>query len=339
MAGIPDRQTLFLGSAVFVAILVLGFLVIVNDDGQALPRRAEPSSYSLAQIPFDGQRSYQMLQQICALGSRTSGTPGMESQQRLLQQHFQQLGGNVSFQRFRIRHPVSGAAVELANLVVQWHPVRTERILLCAHYDTRPFPDRDPDRRKRRGLFIGANDGASGVAVLAEMGRHMPELESRYGVDFVLFDAEELVFDDRRDKYFWGSEYFARKYVTDPPVHRYHYGVLLDMVGDAYLQLYQERNSMRWQDTRPLVEQIWNVARQLGVSEFVPRKKHEVRDDHIPLHDIGRIPTCDIIDFDYRQRGTGRSLWHTTEDTPDKCSALSLAKVGWVVLEWLKTLK
>ena len=110
------------------------------------------------------------------------------------------------------------------------------------------------------------------------------------------------------------------------------------VVGDATLDLYQEAHSMRWPETRPLTQSIWETARRLGVAEFIPRTRHEIRDDHLPLRNIAKIPTCDIIDFDYPAPGA-RSYWHTTADTPDKCSALSLAKVGGVVLEWLRTLE
>jgi glutaminyl-peptide cyclotransferase len=113
--------------------------------------------------------------------------------------------------------------------------------------------------------------------------------------------------------------------------HRYRWGVLLDMVGDADLQIFQERHSVAWRDTRPLVDKIWGVAAGLGVREFVARPKHLVRDDHLNLRNIAGIPTCNIIDFDY-------PYWHTEQDLPDKCSALSLAKVGWVVHEWLNQL-
>jgi Zn-dependent M28 family amino/carboxypeptidase len=185
---------------------------------------------------------------------------------------------------------------------------------------------------------VGANDGASGVAILAELGHHMASV-AEVGVDFVLFDGEEFVFDDDRDKYFIGSEYFARDYATKPPTHRYRYGVLLDMVGDANLQIFQEGNSVTWRDSAPLVYDIWRTARGLGVREFIPRPGHTIRDDHLALHDIAGIPSCDIIDFDYPRPGARGSYWHTTLDTPDKCSPLSLAKVGWVVLEWLKGLE
>ena len=95
---------------------------------------------------------------------------------------------------------------------------------------------------------------------------------------------------------------------------------------------------MRWKDTRPLVTDIWKTAKRLGVDEFIDRTKHEVRDDHLALRNIGKIPTCDIIDFDY-PNSKAASYWHTEEDTPDKCSALSLAKVGWVLREWIKQAK
>lgn len=97
---------------------------------------------------------------------------------------------------------------------------------------------------------------------------------------------------------------------------------------------------MSWPETRPLVQEIWNTARRLGVREFIPRLGYEIQDDHIPLREVAGIPCCDIIDFDYpRPPGAGATYWHTTHDTPDKCSALSLAKVGWVIHEWLKQLK
>jgi hypothetical protein len=263
----------------------------------------------------------------------------MLQQQALLERHFREQGAQVQWQRFRVRHPVDGSPVELANLVVHWHPERRQRILLCAHYDTRPFPDRDPDPRGRRGLFVGANDGASGVAVLMELGHLMPQLDGDWGVDFVLFDGEELVYDDQRDPYFLGSRYFSQSYVRQPPEYRYRAAVLLDMVGDKHLELFQERHSMRWRDSRPLVEQIWRVAQEVGVAEFVARRGHEVRDDHLMLHNIAGIPSCDIIDFDYGPPGTSISYWHTRHDTPEKCSAESLAKVGYVVWEWLRRIE
>lgn len=322
----PISAKKLLITSVVLACTVVGGYLLIFYGSEGLAGNPAGSTLTLESIPFDGAKSYEYLKQICALGPRYSGSPGMQAQQKLLSEHFQQLGGQVSFQEFRVRHPLDGSAVPMANLFVQWHPERKDRILLCAHYDTRPYPDRDP--LNPRGTFVGANDGASGVALLMELGRHMANLPGALGVDFLLFDGEELVYREP-GTYFIGSEYFAKNYKANPPSYKYRYAVLLDMVGDADLQIYQERNSMWWRDTRPLVADIWQKANKLGVREFVAQKRHEIRDDHLALHNIAKIPACDIIDFDYPH-------WHTEADAPAQCSALSLAKVGWVMNEWLK---
>lgn len=315
---------------------VLALIGIAALNNGSLAQRAATSKLTLADIPVDGERAYGYLNEICRIGPRVSGTEGMRRQQDYLKAHFEKLGGSVSFQEFPARHPLDGSRVTMANLIVEWHPERKDRILLCAHYDTRPFPDQDPIDPK--GVFVGANDGASGTALLCELAHHMPDLKGKYGVDFVLFDGEELVFDGDRDPYFLGSEHFAREYVANPPAHRYRSGVLLDMVGDANLQIFREVNSMRTPQTRQMVNDVWGVARSLGVREFVAKTGYEVRDDHLALNQIAKIPTIDIIDFEY-PTVRGPNYWHTTQDVPANCSPLSLAKVGWVVLEWLKRVK
>lgn len=297
----------------------------------AIQNRDDISRY----LPFDGDKAYQHLVDVCEFGPRPSGSEGMRKQQQYIERHFTELGATVFYQRMeRIRHPETGAAVPLANMIVRWHPEKKQRIVLCCHYDTRPYPDEDPVNP--RGTFIGANDGASGVALLMELGRHMTDLKSSYGVDFVFFDAEEFIFDRRRDEYFLGSTHFAVTYRDNPPAFTYRWGVLVDMVADKDLQIYQERNSVAWRDTRPLVHEIWRTASRLGVHEFINRQRHTVNDDHVPLRNIGGIPTCDIIDFDYPNPRVGNTYWHTEQDIPENCSGLSLAKVGKVLLTWLE---
>ena len=328
MIAKPSGQTLLLAVVVAGSCVLVGYLLIFHDAGPPSANAANTrSQLKLSQIPFNGQRAYDYLNELCALGPRVSGSPAMQAQQKLLTEHFQKLGAKVSPQAFQIRHPQNGKAVGMANLLVEWQPERRERILLCAHYDTRPYPDQDP--RNPRGTFLGANDGASGTALLMELGQQMSGIKGNLGVDFVFFDGEEFVFADR-DPYFLGSEYFAGSYANARPQNpRYRCAVLLDMVGDADLQIYQERHGMTWDDTRPLVQEIWATARRLGVREFIAAPKYDIRDDHLPLHNTAGIPSCDVIDFEY-------PAWHTQDDKPERCSALSLAKVGWVVEEWLK---
>lgn len=323
-----SAQTWFLVVVVGLSIAALVWALLPDTNGFAESPTVSPASQR-AKIPFDGVSAYRYLKQVTAIGPRYSGSVGMGKQQEMLVEHFKAQGATVRKQEFRARHPQTGKDVKMANLVIEWHPDRKDRILLAAHYDTRPFPDQDP--RNPRGRFVGANDGASGVALLMEMGKQMPQLKSRWGVDFVLFDGEELVYQ-QNDPYFLGSEHFSNDYRTNPPAHVYRYGILVDMIGDRRLQIPQEAHGLRWADTRPLVESVWSVAQKLGVREFVPRPGPEVLDDHINLHDIAGIPTIDLIYFDY-------PYWHTEDDTPERCSADSLAKVGWVIHQWLSELR
>lgn len=281
-------------------------------------------------VAFSGPQAFAHLEALCRLGPRPSGSPGMARQRELVVAHFTAAGGTVSRQAFQIRDRRTGKPVVMENILVRWHPDRLDRVLLAAHYDTRPYPDQDPV--DPRGEFIGANDGASGVALLMELARAMPGLTGPVGVDFVLFDGEEYVFGPR-DPYFLGSTFFARQYAADRDAdripYRYRAAVVVDMVADRDLQIFQEGHSIEWPESRPLVESIWKVAERLGVKHFVARPKHRVQDDHVPLRMIGGIPALDIIDFDYPH-------WHTRADTPDQCSAESLEAVGRVVLEWLR---
>ncbi len=327
-----SAQTLFLAAVVLLCLLFGGILLwpAPKPAGQG---GSTADRTRLEDIPFNGARAYDYLKQLCALGPRRSGSPAMAQQQKLLVAHFEKLGGKVEMQRFSVPHPLDGSPVPMANIIIRWNPQSRERILLCGHYDTLPFPMLDPENP--RGVFVGANDNASGIAILMELAHQMADLRLPLGVDFVLLDGEELIFqekDGQKGEFFRGSTHFARQYAAGHANYRYRYGVLLDMVGNADLQICQEQNSLLWPDTQPLVEQIWATAARLGLSEFIAQPGWKVDDDHVPLHNIGGIPTCDVIDFDYPP-------WQTEGDTPDKCSASSLAKVGWVISEWLKGLK
>jgi len=278
-----------------------------------------------AAVKFDPARAQGYLTKICRIGSRVSGSKGMAEQQRVIIDHFTRLGAKIGYQTFDIAHPVTGMPVRMMNIIVSWHPESKERILLACHYDTRPYPDRD--RNNPRGIFLGANDGASGVAFFMELGNQMRHLKPTHGVDFVFFDGEEMIYGDR-GKYFLGSEHFAKRYRDNPPPHRYRAGVVVDMIGDKNLDLYIEKNSLNY--AKDVTLSIWATARKLGVTEFKQEVKHEVQDDHLPLNEIAKIPTCDIIDFDY-------PYWHTMQDVPARCSGTSLEKVARVLTAWLET--
>lgn len=316
-------------------VLAMIGIVVVFSQIKRFDRGPDPEGPTVGAIPaqYDGSRAFRYLNQLCDYGPRPSGSPAMKRQQEELSKFFQSQGASVTMQTFEIRHPEDGSSVPMANLVASWYPDRPKRFLLCAHYDTRPFPDRDP--LNQRGVFVGANDGASGTAGLMELAHHMNDLPADVGVDMVLFDGEEFVWQQGRDDYFLGSTFFAENYRASPPKIPYQAGILLDMIGDRELKIYYEQNSMRF--ARDVAKGVWKTAAELGVRAFVARVRHQIQDDHIPLNEIAAIPTIDLIDFDYPRPGIGApKYWHTEQDVPDNCSGESLAAVVWVVHQWLK---
>jgi glutaminyl-peptide cyclotransferase len=209
----------------------------------------------------------------------------------------------------------------LTNVIARYHTGMLPRVALCAHWDSRPRAEHDPDSTKRNTPIPGANDGASGCAVLMELANILPHIDCPYGVDIVLFDGEDYGESGNLDYYCLGS----KRYVADLPHDYYAFAILLDMVGDSDLRIYRERYSQTY--ARRIVDMVWQKAAELGVSAFVDSLKHTVYDDHLAFLNVG-IPAIDIIDFDY-------PYWHTQEDTPDKCSPASLADVGKVLVALL----
>jgi glutaminyl-peptide cyclotransferase len=295
-------------------------------------RTAEANATMLASpAPINGDRAYGYLKQICAIGPRIAGSEANTKQRKMVAEHFTKMGAIVTEQPFTTQHPLTGERVDMANLVGAWFPDRVHRIVIAAHYDTRPQPDQEVSAARKKLPFLGANDCASGVALLMEIAHHLPEMKTTWGVDLVLFDGEELVYgnDPRRGEYFLGSKEFRRVYVDQVERQltnkRYEKGVVLDMVGGRNVQILQEPNSLNL--APDIVHEVWSVARELKSKAFRTREGREVLDDHLALNDAG-IPTIDLIDFEYK-------FWHKADDLPEKCSADSLADVGRVVTAWL----
>ena len=330
---IPHRYDRRLILGISIGLLLIGLAVVPY-----LPViRPSHSSEDLGAMaatpaPIDGKRAYGYLQKICDLGPRVAGTEANTRQRQMVAEHFTRLGGKVREQHFRSPHPLTGRPVNMANLIGSWHPDRLQRVVICAHYDTRPRADEeeDPDRLNRP--FLGANDGASGVALLMELAHHLDQIETPWGVDLVLFDGEELVYGNqpRRGDYFLGSTAFARAYDAQQRQRgrartQYVAGILFDMVGGKEMQIKREPNSL--ESAPDLMREVWAVAQQLGARSFSNAMGREVMDDHLPMNRVG-IPTIDLIDFDYPH-------WHKIDDLPENCSAESLAEVGRVVTAWL----
>jgi glutaminyl-peptide cyclotransferase len=293
-----------------------------------------------APAAIDGERAMGYLKQLCDIGPRVSGTGGMARQQKYVTDHFEKCGAKVTRQEFQAKQRSKPTTVGMTNLIASWHPDRPRRLILCSHYDTRPAAHEEPRAGWDRP-FVSANDGTSGVAILMEVANHLKALPTVVGVDIVLFDGEEYIFDPgvpyvrEGDQFFFGSEHFAAEYAKTRGTlpYKYEAAVLLDLCGHRDARLAVEGYSARYAPR--LVEQLWKTAAAVGAKSFKTergfRRADDVLDDHIALNAAG-IPAIDVIDFDYPH-------WHKLSDTPDKCSPGQMAEVGKVLTAWVAGLK
>lgn len=260
---------------------------------------------------FDGERALADVATQVGRGPRIPGSAAHFQTGEWILGELRAAGWETSVQEFAFR------GVRLRNLIGRAGPARPGGILLGAHYDTRPQADREAT--STGSPVPGANDGASGVAVLLELARLLPIADLNQPVAVVFFDGED---SGRIDGWPWilgSTEYVARSQQLPATA------VIVDMVGDADLQLYLEQNS-----NPELAAELWGIGEELGNQAFIPVPGHRLVDDHTPFVQAG-IPAVVIIDLDY-------PYWHTTQDSLDKVSADSLAQVGGTLLTWLERL-
>lgn len=283
------------------------------------------------QVPFDSTRALKDIAAVCAIGTRVSGSAGMQKQQDMLEKHFKAQGLEVSFQKFQGTRKSTRTTVEMANLVARINPGKTSRVVICTHYDTRPRADQETDRAKRDAPFLSANDGASGVAFLMELARHAKAIKCVHGIDLVCFDGEEFVLE-QEDEYFHGSRHFVTRarFEAQRGV-KYRCAVLLDMIAGRNPRFPIEQNS--WYMAPRLVEEIYTTAMEIKAGSFQANRYSStpVEDDHVPLNK-GGIPAIDIIDFDYPH-------WHRVTDTPENCHPEGLDQVARVLVAWLDRIR
>ena len=265
-------------------------------------------------MTFDPARAFHDLETLCRIGPRPSGSEGMLRQRKLLLDHFAARAERVVAQSFEAEVSGFEQPVPMANLVASWNVGQSERLLVAAHYDTRPIEG-----------FIGANDGGSGVAVLMELAR-LDWGSLRSGIDLVAFDGEECVVDPELDGELLGSSHFAQIYINDHSRRKYQGAIILDMVAGKSARF--EREASSYLRAFELQAEVWNLAEKLGCGAFSWDVGLDVVDDHIPLLDAG-IPAIDLIDTRY-------PAWHTLADTVEQCSIETIGQVGRLVEGWLR---
>jgi len=268
--------------------------------------------------PFDGEAAYRAVETQVGFGPRVPGTPGHAAEAAWLDSLLQPLADTLIVQRWT-HVTARGDSLPLVNFLARFNPMAGERVLFLAHWDTRPISD-GPASRDSAAPVPGANDGASGVAVLLGVAAALRQAPPSIGVDLLFVDGEDYgVFADERDVLIGSKYYAANMPMGALPL----YAVLFDMVGDKDLQIYQEGNSLT--GAPEVVDLVWTVAREAGHGNlFIATPRHTITDDHISLQARG-IRAIDVVDFDYL-------YWHTPDDTPDKVSAQSLQAVGEVAL-------
>lgn len=280
-----------------------------------------PSADATKDIPaFDRAVAFDLLKKQVDIGPRYPGSPGHAACRDFIVSQLKPYADSVTVQGFQ--QTIAGKNLDMANITARFNPGAKRCILLAAHWDTRPLADMEIDASKRAKPIPGANDGASGVAVLLELARIFKQRQPDVGVLMVFFDGEDYATDPpSAGTMFLGSKYFA-KHLDAKTKAELRYGILLDMIGDKNLDIYQEVQSLA--AAPDVVKKVWDAAKSLGYEKsFLPSGKYSVADDHIPLIEAG-VKCIDVIDFNY-------GPWHTLDDTVDKCSAESLKTVGDVI--------
>ena len=278
-------------------------------------------------FPVDGARAWNRVKQQVDFGPRIPGTPGHERCRAWLVSELTRLGARVEQQSFA--DSSLGRTLAVTNVIARFPAAsgsgaKDRHVLLCAHWDSRPWSDQDPDRSRWNDPCPGANDAGSGVAVLLEVAECLAKKRAPVAVDLGFWDAEDLGRPANPEEFSIGARGYAARLPAPGDPQRPVAAFLFDMVGDKDLDIWVENQSQ--ESASNLVDMVLEGARTTGGTHFHGAVGYTITDDHIPLIQAG-LPAVDVIDFNY-------GAWHTRSDLPDQVSAASLAEVSRVAA-WL----
>ena len=276
---------------------------------------------------FDEDHAFSYLVAQCDFGPRNPGSDGYYACLDYLITELDQSANEIILQDFSYQEQRYNKRYNLENIVARFNPDAEFQTVISAHWDTRPWADQEDLRQDRDQPIIGANDGASGVAILLELAKIMGENPPPIGVNLVFFDGEDLGVPGENSTYCQGSRIFAKNL----PIPRPDEAINLDMVGDKQLVLPIERYSLEYHPK--LVRHLWDRAKDMGLDAFIGRVDYAIYDDHIPLNEIAGIPSINIIDFKYPN--SYANFWHTLNDIPENCSEESLGQVGALMVDYI----
>lgn len=288
---------------------------------------------------FNADSAYAFCEKQCEFGPRTMNSEAHDKCGEWIVGKFKQYGCSVIEQKADLK-AFDGTVLKSNNIIASYKPQLTTRILLCAHWDSRPWADNDPDSTNWQKPVMAANDGASGIALMLEVARLLQKADSlKVGVDFVCFDAEDWGapqwsnVDDSNDSWALGAQYWAAH--PHKPNYEARFGILVDMVGGTGARFYQEGMSKEF--AQQIVDKVWAAAQTAGYGSTFPKEQGGyVTDDHIPVNQTAKIPTVDIIPYYPNcQQSSFGPTWHTVSDTMDNIDKNTLKAVGQTVIQVL----
>jgi Zn-dependent M28 family amino/carboxypeptidase len=284
---------------------------------------------------FDADSAYHFIEQQVLFGPRVPNSKEHLACSEYLIEELKNFGAEVIVQEAKVQS-FDDKTLNIRNIIGQFQPEKSDRILLFAHWDSRPFADYDSDENLRDTPIDGANDGASGVGLLLEIARHLKENPVNSGIDIIFFDAEDYGIPDHKNVNYkpetWclGSQYWGK----NPHKNGYYarYGILFDMVGAPNAQFYKEQYSIYFASS--IVDKIWNTAAQIGYGQwFNPNRGGMITDDHVYVNKYLKIPCVDIIQHDPETDTNFGFYWHTHDDTMENIDKNTLKAVGQTVME------
>ena len=288
---------------------------------------------------FMADSAFLFCQKQCDFGPLSMNIEAHEQCGEWIASKFRAYGMTVTEQRASLKG-YDGTSLKATNIIASYLPAQTDRILLCAHWDSRPWADNDPDEANWKKPVMAANDGASGVAVMLEIARLLAGDSLKLGVDFVCFDAEDWGIpqwseaEDPGNTWALGSQHWAAN-CPKQQAKNYRFGILFDMVGGQGAQFYQEQVSLYY--ARNVVDKVWRAAQVVGFGSFFPMNEGVgITDDHVPVNKTAKIPCIDIIPYypDCQQSSFGPT-WHTVNDDMDHIDKNTLQAVGQTVVQVL----
>lgn len=276
---------------------------------------------------FDEDHAFEYLLKQCEFGPRNPSSDGYYKCLNFMITELEQTADDLIIQEFSYQERKNRTRHDLQNVIARYNPDAEFQTIISCHWDTRPWADSEPNRKDRDQPILGANDGASGVAVLLELAKIFGENTPPIGVNLVFFDGEDMGIPGENETYCQGSRFFAKNL----PIPKPNEAINLDMVADKQLHLPVEKYSLEFHPR--LVRYLWNRADDLGLDAFDIRPQNAIYDDHVPLYQIAGIPSIDLIDFKYPN--SYANFWHTMDDVPENCSAESLGQVGKLMVDYI----